>query len=141
MNSCCRASGGAPWMSSHLRLIGCIRCSPGGFAASGCGIDSARHSRRRSAPASWVVMAFLRGGILGGFMESGLNVTRDYVKLERQFLAFSCAIGVRASELDAVIWLEMMASPMTVRALLPAPLLGRTRAQKRRTHAGEAPLL
>lgn len=64
----------------------------------------------------------LRAGALGGFFERGLTVERDYLKLEEQFLRFSRAIGVRASELDAVIWLEMMSSPETVRELLPAGL-------------------
>lgn len=71
----------------------------------------------------------LRAGALAGFFERGLTVERDYLKLEEQFLRFSRAIGVRASELDAVIWLEMMSSPETVRQLLP---VGESRQPKTR---------
>lgn len=60
----------------------------------------------------------LRAGAIAGFFGPGLKVERDYRALEEQFLRFSEAIGVRASELDAVIWYEMMSSPSTVRRLL-----------------------
>ena len=81
--------------------------------------------------ASWVVrnwldaddvaildIHLLRAGALGGFLSPGLTVERHYFELERQFLSFSRAIEVRPSELDAVIWFEMMNSATTVRALL-----------------------
>lgn len=35
-----------------------------------------------------------------------------------QFISFSNAIGVRPSELDAVMWFEMMSSPASVGRLL-----------------------
>lgn len=73
----------------------------------------------------------LRAGALAGFFERGLTVERDYLKLEEQFLRFSRAIGVRASELDAVIWLEMMSSPETVRELLPAGQSGKPKTRLR----------
>lgn len=60
----------------------------------------------------------LRAGFLSGFFSSELTVERDYLRLEEQFLAFSAAVGVNAAELDAVIWLEMMSSPVTVEALM-----------------------
>jgi N-glycosylase/DNA lyase len=60
----------------------------------------------------------LRAGAIAGFFGAGLKVERDYLALEEQLLRFSEAIGVRASELDAVIWYEMMSSPLTVRRLL-----------------------
>jgi len=60
----------------------------------------------------------LRAGVLGGFFEEGLSVERDYLLLEQQFLSFAHALGVRASELDALIWHEMASSPLTVRRLL-----------------------
>ena len=60
----------------------------------------------------------LRAGAIAGFFGPGLKVERDYLALEEQLLRFSEAIGVRASELDAVIWYEMMSSPLTVRRLL-----------------------
>lgn len=60
----------------------------------------------------------LRAGAIAGFFRPGLKVERDYLALEEQFLRFSEAMGVRASELDAAIWYEMMSSPSTVRRLL-----------------------
>jgi hypothetical protein len=56
----------------------------------------------------------LRAGVLTGFFDPDLTVERDYLELEQQFLAFCNAIGVRASELDAVIWTEMRGSPSSV---------------------------
>lgn len=60
----------------------------------------------------------LRAGMLGGFFQSELTVERNYLELESQFLRFSEGLGVRASELDAVIWLEMMSSGATVHRIL-----------------------
>jgi N-glycosylase/DNA lyase len=40
---------------------------------------------------------------------SHVKMPRDYEVLERKFLAFSAAIGVRASVLDAIIWRQMRA--------------------------------
>ncbi len=60
----------------------------------------------------------LRAGLLGGFFQTNLTVERDYLELEEQFIRFSKALGVRASELDAVIWVEMMSSPATVHRIL-----------------------
>lgn len=60
----------------------------------------------------------VRAGRLGGFLDERLDVARNYIALEEQFLGFSNAIGVRASELDAVIWQEMMSSPLTVWRLM-----------------------
>lgn len=60
----------------------------------------------------------LRAGAIGGFFTDGLTVEKNYRELEGEFLHFSQALGVRASELDAVIWLEMMSSPSSVRLLL-----------------------
>jgi len=60
----------------------------------------------------------LRAGVLAKFFDEKLTVERHYLELEQQFLAFSKALGVRASELDAVIWWEMMASPRTVASVL-----------------------
>jgi thermostable 8-oxoguanine DNA glycosylase len=60
----------------------------------------------------------LRAGFIAGFFSPDLTVERDYLRLEEQFLAFSAAVGVQASELDAVIWLDMMSSPSTVATLM-----------------------
>jgi hypothetical protein len=67
-------------------------------------------------------------------------VPRDYLALEAQFLATSRALGVRASELDAVIWYEMMASPRSVARLMHwrAAESGRESAQRGRAEVGHA---
>lgn len=59
----------------------------------------------------------LRAGVLAGFFSPDLTVERDYLKLECQFVEFSRALGVRPSELDSVIWLEMKLSPKTIRSI------------------------
>lgn len=56
--------------------------------------------------------------MLGKFFQERLTVERHYLELEEQFLQFSLGLGVRASELDALIWLEMMSSPATVHGIL-----------------------
>jgi N-glycosylase/DNA lyase len=99
----------------------------------------------------------LRAGLLGGFFEQGLTVERDYLKLEQQFLAFARGLGVRASELDALMWLEMASSQTTVHELLrdhmpaaasakpPAAsqqqLKSRARAHQRRADTRQARLI
>lgn len=65
----------------------------------------------------------LRAGRLGGFFKEGQTVERHYLKIEEQFIAFSAGLGVRASELDAVIWHEMMSSPYSVRQALEVVVL------------------
>lgn len=61
-----------------------------------------------------------RAGLLAGFFEPGRTVERDYLHLEERFIAFSRGIGIQASELDAVMWHEMMVSGKTVHRLLSA---------------------
>jgi len=60
----------------------------------------------------------LRAGALAGFFDESLTVERHYLELEVQFLRFAEAIGVRPSELDAVMWFEMMSSPRTITELM-----------------------
>ncbi|MFO1407021.1 MAG: hypothetical protein U1F08_05730 [Steroidobacteraceae bacterium] len=60
----------------------------------------------------------LRVGRAIGLFPAGLTVERHYLEIEQRFLAFSSAIGVRASELDSVIWQEMAASPQASRYLI-----------------------
>lgn len=89
----------------------------------------------------------LRAGNLAGFFDKNLTVERNYLDLEAQFLNFSGAIGVRASELDAVMWYEMMSSPRTITELMggrlsasPNPFVAKSaaeiRLQRPRTHKG-----
>lgn len=49
----------------------------------------------------------LRAGQIMGLFPRRLRLPRDYESLERSFLDFSAALGVRASLLDALIWREM----------------------------------
>jgi N-glycosylase/DNA lyase len=60
----------------------------------------------------------LRAGALARFFDENLTVERNYLQLEAQFLRFAEAIGVRPSELDAVMWFEMMSSPRTITQLM-----------------------
>lgn len=92
----------------------------------------------------------LRAGVLAGFLDAELTVERDYLALEAQFLKFSHGLGVRPSELDAVIWSDMMASPLTVGATLNAlpeskfkarHAPSRTRTQRRDTDTHQLMLL
>lgn len=89
----------------------------------------------------------LRAGNLAGFFDRNLTVERNYLDLEAQFLNFSGAIGVRASELDAVMWYEMMSSPRTITELMggrlsasPNPPVAKSaakvRLQRPRTYKG-----
>ncbi|MBS7443284.1 8-oxoguanine DNA glycosylase [Enterobacter sp. 120016] len=90
----------------------------------------------------------LRAGLLAGFFPQDLTVERDYLKLEQLFIQFSESMGVKASELDALIWYEMQASSRTVFSLLESsrgqsltklkPRL--TRAKNRQTDTGQAVL-
>lgn len=82
----------------------------------------------------------LRAGTLAKFFDAELTVERHYLELEQQFLAFSKALGVRASELDAVIWCEMAASPRAVASVMKSlsesrnrsgPLSSRPRSKSR----------
>lgn len=70
----------------------------------------------------------LRAGLLGKFFEQSLTVERHYLELEEQFIQFSKGLGVRASELDALIWLEMMSSSATVHSIMG---MGHTSSERR----------
>lgn len=62
----------------------------------------------------------LRAGKLGKFFRPDLTVERHYLALEEQFIQFSHGLGVRPSELDALIWLEMSSANAIVHTLLKA---------------------
>ncbi|MFS2047942.1 hypothetical protein ACEN9J_34730 [Variovorax sp. Varisp41] len=53
----------------------------------------------------------MRVGQVMNLFPRQFTVERNYVELEELFLRFSSALGVRASELDAVMWHEMASSP------------------------------
>jgi len=88
----------------------------------------------------------LRAGLLGKFFDSHLTVERHYLELEEQFIRFSRGLGVRASELDALMWLEMMASPSTVHSIMgmghhaPSPS-SRGRTKKSKANSGQLSLI
>lgn len=88
----------------------------------------------------------LRAGLLGKFFESNLTVERNYLELEDQFIRFSKGLGVRASELDALMWLEMMSSPATVHSIMGMghynpELAARSRTKKRKANSGQLALI
>lgn len=60
----------------------------------------------------------LRVGVAIGLFPKNLTVERHYFALEELFLTFSQRMGVRASELDAVIWFEMARSPLSTQVML-----------------------
>ncbi len=60
----------------------------------------------------------LRAGALAGFFTPGLTVERHYLQLEQEFLAFSRALSVRPSALDALMWYQMMSASHVVHDLL-----------------------
>lgn len=90
----------------------------------------------------------LRAGLLAGFFPRDLSVERHYLELEALFLEFSRGLGVRASELDAVIWWEMMSSRETVQRLMDSgeaaisfPGITRGRSRDRKTHTSNQMVL
>lgn len=85
----------------------------------------------------------LRAGLLGKFFEVSLTVERHYLELEEQFIQFSKGLGVRASELDALIWLEMMSSSSTVHSIMgmgPASPERRSRSKAKKSHTDPSQL-
>ena len=48
-----------------------------------------------------------RAGLLAGFFNTTKCLTKDYKKMERNYLDFSSALGVDAANLDALIWLQL----------------------------------
>ncbi|WP_229506768.1 8-oxoguanine DNA glycosylase [Pseudoduganella rivuli] len=87
----------------------------------------------------------LRAGLLAGFFPHDLSVERHYLQLESMFLTFSEGLGVRASELDAVIWWEMMSSAGSVSQIfedlqlddVPGYVSNRRRPNKRNSNAAD----
>lgn len=87
-----------------------------------------------------------RAGLLGKFFSENLSIERHYIKLEEQFLKLSAGLGVRASELDALIWLEMMSSSSTVHGIMSMGRYGATselhlRTKKSTTNPNQLPLI
>lgn len=91
-----------------------------------------------------------RAGLLGGFFEPDLTVERHYLQLEERFINLSMGLGVRASELDAVMWLEMMSSPSTVHRVMEScgmltgktsPKRSQTRTKQRHSNTKQTTLL
>jgi N-glycosylase/DNA lyase len=59
----------------------------------------------------------LRAGIIGKFMDSKLRVEKNYLELEKQFLNFTNAINIPASELDAEIWWQFSQAPKLIHVM------------------------
>jgi N-glycosylase/DNA lyase len=83
----------------------------------------------------------LKAGRLAGVFDASAKVERDYMLLEEQFLAFSHAMGLRPSELDAVIWAEMSASAATLQQLTERPDLRKRRTSQSKAHPMQARLI
>jgi N-glycosylase/DNA lyase len=78
------------------------------------------------------------GQVIGLFPQS-LTVERDYLEIERRFLALSGALDVRPSELDAIVWYEMASSPGVVRHLLAYLRSGEPNRKKGRARVQAQP--
>ena len=81
--------------------------------------------------ASWIVRNWLgsdevaildihivRAGILAGLFEPDEDVSKNYIRMETKFIAFSRALGVQTSDLDALIWRMMRTTPRLVMHLI-----------------------
>lgn len=55
-----------------------------------------------------------RAGLLAGVFDARDRVDHDYFNMERKFLTFANALGVRASLLDGLIWAQMREMPLLV---------------------------
>lgn len=79
----------------------------------------------------------LRAGRAIGLFADELTVEKDYLELEALFLEFSRQVGLRPSELDAVIWHEMAHSPMAVRQMTQ-PITRKEKAPLRRSRSDQS---
>ena len=59
-----------------------------------------------------------RAGILAGIFNPNDNVTRDYLRMEEDFIRLANGIGIPANILDNQIWNELRSAPSTVRKML-----------------------
>lgn len=85
----------------------------------------------------------MRLGQVVGLFPRHYTVERHYFELEDLFLKFSGALGVRASELDAVMWHEMASSPSAaafVMDCLDAPDDAAPRKRRAKPFAAQAQL-
>lgn len=90
------------------------------LAAPGIGLKTESWIARNWLDADDVAILdihIMRVGQAIGLFPMEWTVERQYLELEERFLRFSELLDVRASELDAVIWYEMSASPATVKQL------------------------
>lgn len=116
----------------------------------GIGYKTASWIARNSLDADDVAILDIhiyRAGVLAGFFDPKLSVEQHYPELEDIFIQVSRGLGLRASELDAVIWYEMMSAPTIVHRIMAStglfaikekktPLVSRT--NKRHTNASQA---
>lgn len=119
----------APTSSVGRELRDWLLCLPG------VGLKTASWVARNWLQADDVAILdihIMRVGQLAGVFPRDLSVERNYVELEQLFLQFSAALDVRPSELDAVVWAEMAASPASVRRITEH-LEGRAKTPARRS--------
>jgi len=62
----------------------------------------------------------VRAGLLMKLFSPEDDVSKDYPRMEARFVSFSQALGVPTSDLDALMWGMMRATPKLVRRLLSA---------------------
>ena len=59
-----------------------------------------------------------RAGVIAGIFEADDDVSKDYLKMEDQFVALAVGIGVPANVLDNQIWNEFRRAPLTAYRML-----------------------
>lgn len=109
-------------MRDSLQKISLTGCDPHGMrqallAIEGIGPKTASWIVRNvmgSDEVAIIDIHILRACTGMGVFPSDIRLPRDYEPLERRFIAFSNAIDVRPSVLDAVMWSEMRSIPAKV---------------------------
>ena len=89
--------GGRILRDSLLRIKGCGRKTAGFIARNYLDTDEI----------AILDIHVVRAGLLMGLFSPGDRVERDYDRMERRFLDFCYAAGVRPAMLDCVIWTQM----------------------------------
>lgn len=118
--------------NQRARRLACMRDRLRKVSLTGCDAHGMRHALLviegiGPKTASWIVrnvlgsddvaiidIHILRACTSMGVFPSDIRLPRDYEPLERRFIAFSNAIDVRPSVLDAVMWSEMRSVPAKV---------------------------
>jgi thermostable 8-oxoguanine DNA glycosylase len=93
-------------------------------ALPGIGLKTASwivRNQRGSDQVAILDVHIMRAGIMMGVFEKGSSPARGYLGLEARFLTFCRAVGVRPSQMDAVMWRTMRnVGPILMGILIPS---------------------